>query len=53
MLFSMALGLQFPWVLTEVEFKSVDNKKELHLTISHTKAAKFLDEHGHASKVKV
>lgn len=51
MLFSMALGLQSPWVLTEVEFKSVDNKKELHLTISHTKGAKFLDEHGHACGV--
>ncbi len=51
MLFSMALDLQSPWVLTEVEFKSVNNKKELHLTISHTKGAKFSDEHGHACSV--
>ena len=47
----MALGLKSPWVLTGVELKTVDNKKELHLTISHTKSAKFLDEHGQACGV--
>ena len=45
-LFSMALGLQEPWVLSNVEFKTVDNKKELHLTIGFARGEKFPDDHG-------
>ncbi len=42
----MALGLQSPWELHGVELKTIENKKELHITIGHIKGAKFLDEHG-------
>lgn len=45
-IFSMALGLQNPWVLAGVEFKTVDNKKELHINISFPKGEKFPDEQG-------
>lgn len=45
---SEALGLEFPWVLQGVELKTIDKKKELHITISHIKGSTFLDEHGEA-----
>jgi transposase len=48
LLFSMALGLQHPWRLQSVEFKTVDNKKELHITIDFEKGSKFYDDHGHS-----
>lgn len=50
-IFAMALGLQNPWVLTKVEFKRVDNEKELHIEIGFSKGAKFSDEHGHLCSV--
>jgi transposase len=50
-LFSMALGLQFPWILSGVELRQIGNQKELHITIGSTKGAKFLDEHGQACAV--
>lgn len=50
-LFSMALGLQSPWILTGVELKTMGSKKELHITIGHTKGAKFFDEHEQACGV--
>lgn len=45
-IFSMALGLQNPWVLNNVEFKTVDGKKELHLTIGYPRGTQFPDEKG-------
>lgn len=45
-LFAMALGLQNPWILTGVEFKAVNNKKELHINIGFAKGSKFPDEQG-------
>lgn len=50
-LFSMSLGLQSPWALQAVELKTIDNKKELHITINHIKGSTFLDEHGQACSV--
>ena len=46
LLFSMALGLQHPWRLQGVEFKTVDGKKELHITVDFEKGTKFCDEAG-------
>ena len=45
-IFAMALGLQNPWILTGVEFKTVNSKKELHLNIGFAKGEKFPDVHG-------
>ena len=42
----MALGLESPWEIKSVEFKSEKNIKELHIHISFTNGSKFKDETG-------
>ena len=46
-LFSLALGLQSPWILTSVKLEEGQNKqKELHISISHSRGSQFIDESG-------
>ena len=46
-LFGMALGLQAPWEITEVTFKTNDvARRELHLRIGFVTGSKFQDEAG-------
>jgi len=47
-LFSLALGLQSPWEVKEINFVQDDaERKELHLHIGFTRGARFSDEAGH------
>lgn len=43
-LFSTALGLQKPWYVEKVEFKSNDSGRELHIHLNHERNSKFLVE---------
>ena len=44
-LFSMALGLQSPWEVKEINFvHDTAEQKELHFLIGFTKGARFPDE---------
>ena len=46
-LFGMALGLQAPWKITDVTFKTNDTaRRELHLRIGFVTGSKFKDEAG-------
>lgn len=46
-LFQMALGLESPWKVKEVEFRGMDSGgQSLHLTIGFTAGGKFKDESG-------
>ena len=46
-LFGMALGLQAPWKITDVTFKTSDAaRRELHLRIGFVTGSKFKDEAG-------
>lgn len=46
-LFSMALGLQAPWHISDISFKASDQaKRELHLRIAFVSGSKFKDEAG-------
>ena len=45
-LFSMALGLQVPWEVTEISFREKGKKKELHLQIGFARGTRFPDETG-------
>lgn len=42
-LFSLALGLQFPWKLNDVDFAEENSKKILRIDIGFEKGAKFAD----------
>jgi len=42
-LFEMALGLQSPWFIEEVEFKNEEPLKELHITLGVKENSKFKD----------
>ncbi len=42
MLFTIALGLQSPWRIGKVELQEGAAGKELHLTVEHSKGAKFI-----------
>ncbi len=51
-LFSMALGLQSPWEVKEINFvHDAAEQKELHLLIGFTKGARFPDETGQLCSV--
>jgi transposase len=43
-LFSTALGLQKPWYVEKIEFKSNDSGRELHIHLNHERNSKFLVE---------
>ena len=46
-LFGMALGLQAPWKITDVTFKTSDTaRRELHLRIGFVTGSKFKDDAG-------
>ena len=46
-LFGMVLGLQAPWEITDVTFKTNDAaRRELHLRIGFVSGSKFKDEAG-------
>ncbi len=45
-LIGMALGLESPWEIAKLDFKSTKSSKELHIHISFKKGAKFKDETG-------
>jgi len=46
-IFALALGLEKPWKISDVEFKIEDNSvKELHLNIAFDKGTKFKDTSG-------
>ncbi len=46
-LFSMALGLQSPWQVTDISFSATDSaRKELHLYIGCVHGSRFADETG-------
>lgn len=40
-LFAMALGLQKPWYIAKIELITVDNTKQLHLSIKFQRGSKF------------
>ncbi|MCH2448977.1 MAG: hypothetical protein MK198_02405 [Gracilimonas sp.] len=42
-LFSMALGLEYPWKLNNVDFIEEDGQKVLSIDIGFEKGAKFSD----------
>jgi len=44
-IFSMALGLQSPWVVEKTEFRESDTGKSLHITIGYTSGV-FIDKVG-------
>jgi len=50
-LIGMALGLESPWKITGLDFKSSNSSKELHIHISFKKGAKFKDELGNPCPV--
>lgn len=43
-LFKMALGLESPWKITQIEFTTNHPSPELHITIDFDKGAKFKDQ---------
>ena len=46
-IFSLALGLESPWIIEKVEMKLAENSiKELHLHIGYTKEYQFKDKEG-------
>lgn len=45
-LFNLALGLQSPWEVREVNFAETDGHKELNLKIGFVRGAKFPDQTG-------
>jgi transposase len=45
-IFTLALGLDSPWHISDVNFKIDNNNKELHLEISFDPGAQFKDETG-------
>ena len=46
-LFGMALGLQAPWIVTDVSFQADEpTGRELHLRIGFTSGSKFKDDVG-------
>jgi transposase len=45
-LFEMALGLQSPWFIKEVEFRNENSLKELHINMGYDNKIKFKDNQG-------
>lgn len=46
-IFSLALGLESPWEIKNVEMKVTENSiKELHLHIGYTRGFQFKDKEG-------
>jgi len=45
-IFSAAIGISSPWILTGVEFKNNNSSKELHINIDFEKGSQFKDEAG-------
>ena len=50
-LFAIALGLKHPWSISNVELKTINGKKELHITIGFIQGEKFSDEVGNLCSV--
>lgn len=50
-IFALGLGLQAPWKIQSVEFKSSGTEKELHIDIDFERGAKFPDETGALQEV--
>ena len=51
-IFSIALGLQSPWEINEIDFQyNEQGSSELHLTIGFTKGSRFMDSGGNECQV--
>jgi len=50
-LFEMALGLESPWELKEVDFLEKESRQELHIKVDFKKGTKFPDQDGELCSV--